>query len=128
MSRGASQKEYFGIFWHRISGRIGNRERLYAECLWSGMILSGILWAAVHGRLDQVDSGSAGLGKRGGILMHYNAGSYVAVDGNTGNRPRSGTDRTSSRTMRPVLRFLFPHLLRTVRRPDRFSINLLPIY
>ena len=26
--------------------------------LWSGMILSGILWAAVHGRLDQVTQGA----------------------------------------------------------------------
>ena len=28
------------------------------NALWSGMILSGILWAAVHGRLDQVTQGA----------------------------------------------------------------------
>ena len=72
--------------------------------------------------------GSAGLGKRGGILMHYNAGSYVAVDGNTGNRPRSGTDRRLSRTMRPVLRFLFPHLSPDSEAARQISINFISQY
>ena len=95
MSRGASQKEYFGIFWHRISGRIGNRERLYAECPLVGNDLIGNIVGGCPRETGSGYSGSAGLGERGGVLVHHYAGSYVAVDRNTGDRPRSGADRTS---------------------------------
>ena len=63
--------------------------------LWSGMILSGILWAAVHGRLDQVTQGALASAKEAVSLCITMLGVMSLWTGSTGNRPRSGTDRTS---------------------------------
>ena len=70
-------------------------------------------------------SGSAGLGERGGVLVHHYAGSYVAVDRNTGDRPRSGLIERLSRMMRPVLHFLFPHLSPDSEAARQISINFI---
>lgn len=57
--------------------------------------------------------------------MHYNAGSYVAVDGNTGNRPRSGTDRTSFQDDEAGAAFPFPHLSPDSEAARQISINFI---
>ena len=96
--------------------------------LWSGMILSGILWAAVHGRLDQVTQGALASAKEAVSLCITMLGVMSLWTGILEIGRGAGLIERLSRTMRPVLRFLFRIFLRTVRRPDRFPLILLPIY
>ena len=70
-------------------------------------------------------SGSAGLGERGGVLVHHYAGSYVAVDRNTGDRPRSGADRTSFQNDETGAAFSFPHLSPDSEAARQISINFI---
>ena len=72
------------------------------NALWSGMILSGILWAAVHGRLDQVTQGALASAKEAVSLCITMLG-----------------------VMSPVLRFLFPHLSPDSEAARQISINFI---
>ena len=78
--------------------------------LWSGMILSGILWAAVHGRLDQVTQGALASAKEAVSLCITMLGVMSLWTGILEIGRGAGLIERLSRTMRPVLRFLFPHL------------------
>ncbi len=78
--------------------------------LWSGMILLGVLWAAVGGRLDEVTMGAldgAGEAVSLGITM---LGVMAFWSGILEIAQNSGLVDWMSEKMRPVMRFLFPHL------------------
>ena len=78
--------------------------------LWSGMILVGVLWAAVGGRLDEVTMGAldgAGEAVSLGITM---LGVMAFWSGILEIAQNSGLVDWMSEKMRPVMRFLFPHL------------------
>ena len=78
--------------------------------LWSGMILLGVLWAAVGGRLDEVTMGAldgAGEAVSLGITM---LGVMAFWSGILEIAQNSGLVDWMSEKMRPVMRFLFPYL------------------
>ncbi len=78
--------------------------------LWSGMILLGVIWAAVGGRLDAVTMGAldgAGEAVSLGITM---LGVMAFWSGILEIAQNSGLVDWMSEKMRPVMRFLFPHL------------------
>ena len=78
--------------------------------LWSGMILLGVIWAAVGGRLDAVTMGAldgAGEAVSLGITM---LGVMAFWSGILEIAQNSGLVDWMSGKMRPVMRFLFPHL------------------
>ena len=78
--------------------------------LWSGMILLGVMWAAVGGRLDAVTMGAldgAGEAVSLGITM---LGVMAFWSGILEIAQNSGLVDWMSEKMRPVMRFLFPHL------------------
>ena len=78
--------------------------------LWSGMILLGVLWAAVGGRLDAVTMGAldgAGEAVSLGITM---LGVMAFWSGILEIAQNSGLVDWMSEKMRPVMRFLFPYL------------------
>lgn len=78
--------------------------------LWSGMILIGIVWAAFHGRLDQVTMGAlngAGDAVSLGITM---LGVLTFWSGIMEIGQKSGLVDWLAERMGPVLHFLFPNL------------------
>jgi len=92
--------------------------------LWSGMILSGILWAAVHGRLDQVTQGALASAKEAVSLCITMLGVMSLWTGILEIGRGVGLIERLSRTMRPVLRFLFPHLSPDSEAARQISIIL----
>ena len=92
--------------------------------LWSGMILSGILWAAVHGRLDQVTQGALASAKEAVSLCITMLGVMSLWTGILEIGRGVGLIERLSRTMRPVLRFLFPHLSPDSEAARQISINI----
>lgn len=93
--------------------------------LWSGMILSGILWAAVHGRLDQVTQGALASAKEAVSLCITMLGVMSLWTGILEIGRGVGLIERLSRTMRPVLRFLFPHLSPDSEAARQISINFI---
>ena len=78
--------------------------------LWGFMMLVGILWAAVHGNLGQVTAGaleSAGEAVKLCITM---LGVMSFWTGILEVARRAGLIEQLSARMRPILRFLFPHI------------------
>ncbi len=78
--------------------------------LWGFMMLVGILWAAVHGNLGQVTAGaleSAGEAVKLCITM---LGVMSFWTGILEVGRRAGLIEQLSARMRPILRFLFPHI------------------
>ena len=78
--------------------------------LWSGMILAGILWAAVHGRLDQVTMGALGGAKEAVELGLTMLGILAFWSGILEIAQNAGLVDWLGRKMKPVLKFLFPNL------------------
>ena len=91
--------------------------------LWSGMILSGILWAAVHGRLDQVTQGALASAKEAVSLCITMLGVMSLWTGILEIGRGVGLIERLSRTMRPVL--LFPHLSPDSEAARQISINFI---
>ena len=93
--------------------------------LWSGMILSGILWAAVHGRLDQVTQGALASAKEAVSLCITMLGVMSLWTGILEIGRGAGLIERLSRMMRPVLHFLFPHLSPDSEAARQISINFI---
>ncbi len=95
------------------------------NALWSGMILSGILWAAVHGRLDQVTQGALASAKEAVSLCITMLGVMSLWTGILEIGRGAGLIERLSRMMRPVLHFLFPHLSPDSEAARQISINFI---
>lgn len=93
--------------------------------LWSGMILSGILWAAVHGRLDQVTQGALASAKEAVALCITMLGVMSLWTGILEIGRGAGLIERLSRTMKPILRFLFPGLSPDSEAARQISINFI---
>ena len=78
--------------------------------LWSSMILAGTLWAAVHGRLDDVTQGALTAAKEAVALCVTMLGVMSLWTGVLEIGNSAGLIGQLSKAMRPVLRFLFPDL------------------
>ena len=95
------------------------------NALWSGMILSGILWAAVHGRLDQVTQGALASAKEAVSLCITMLGVMSLWTGILEIGRGAGLIERLSGAMRPVLRFLFPDLSPDSEAARQISINFI---
>ena len=95
------------------------------NALWSGMILLGILWAAVHGRLDQVTQGALASAKEAVSLCITMLGVMSLWTGILEIGRGAGLIERLSRMMRPVLHFLFPHLSPDSEAARQISINFI---
>lgn len=81
--------------------------------LWSAMILAGILWAALWGRLDAVTQGALDAAGEAVSLSIAMLGVMALWSGILEVGRRAGLIERLAGAMRPVIRFLFPRL-----RPD----------
>ena len=95
------------------------------NALWSGMILSGILWAFVHGRLDQVTQGALSSAKEAVALCITMLGVMPLWTGILEIGRGAGLIERLSGAMKPVLRFLFPGLSPDSEAARQISINFI---
>lgn len=121
MSRGAYS---LGIT-HKIPDQIEKRRFVMLNMIWSGMILAGILWAAVHGKLDQVTQGALVSAKEAVSLCITMLGVMSLWTGILEIGRGAGLVERLSRHMSPVLRFLFPELSPDGEAARQISINLI---
>ena len=89
--------------------------------LWSSMILAGTLWAAVHGRLDDVTQGALTAAKEAVALCVTMLGVMSLWTGVLEIGNSAGLIGQLSKAMRPVLRFLFPDLAPDSRAAEHIS-------
>lgn len=93
--------------------------------LWSGMLLLGIIWAAIHGRLDAVTLGmleGAGDAVSLGITM---LGVMAFWCGIMEIGQRSGLVDWLAEKMGPVLHFLFPRLEKGSMAGKYIAVNMI---
>ena len=93
--------------------------------LWAGMILFGILWGTVNGRLDQVTLGAingAGEGVALGITM---LGILSFWNGILNIGQASGLVTWLAGKMDPVLTFLFPSLEKDHPAREYIAVNMI---
>ena len=95
------------------------------NALWSGMILSGILWAAVHGRLELVTQGVLVSAKEAVTLCITMMGIMPLWAGILEIGRGAGLIERLSETMKPVLRFLFPDLSPDGEAARQISVNFI---
>ena len=93
--------------------------------LWSSMILAGTLWAAVHGRLDDVTQGALTAAKEAVALCVTMLGVMSLWTGVLEIGNSAGLIGQLSKAMRPVLRFLFPDLAPDSRAAEHISVNFI---
>ena len=91
--------------------------------LWSSMILAGTLWAAVHGRLDDVTQGALTAAKEAVALCVTMLGVMSLWTGVLEIGNSAGLIGQLSKAMRPVLRFLFPDLAPDSRAAEHISVK-----
>lgn len=93
--------------------------------LWSAMILSGILWAALWGRLDAVTQGALEAAKEAVALSVTMLGVMTLWTGILEVGKRAGLVERLAESMRPVIRFLFPRLEPDGEAARQICVNLI---
>lgn len=93
--------------------------------LWSGMILLGIVWAAFHGRLDEVTLGALEGAKDAVSLGLTMLGIMAFWSGIMEIGQRSGLVDWLAGKMGPVLRFLFPRLDEKSAAAKYMAVNMM---
>lgn len=93
--------------------------------LWSGMILAGVVWGALHGRLAAVTEGALNSAKEAVTLCITMLGVMTLWTGVLEVGKRAGLIEQLSRRMRPVLRFLFPRLEPESEAARQISVNMI---
>lgn len=78
--------------------------------LWAFMMLTGILWGAFHGNLDQVTNGALESAKDAVTLCITMLGVMSFWTGILEVGRKAGLIEQLSKKMSPVLKFLFPHI------------------
>lgn len=78
--------------------------------LWSGMILTGVLWGMFHGTLEEITDGAIAAGKEAVELCLTMLGVISFWSGILKVGEEAGLIEMMTKKMRPVLRFLFPNL------------------
>lgn len=93
--------------------------------LWSAMILLGILWGAVNGRLDEVTMGMLDGAKDGVSLCLTMLGMMSFWSGILEIGNQAGLIEWLSQKMRPVIRFLFPRLDPKAPAAKHICVNMI---
>lgn len=93
--------------------------------LWSGMILLGVVWAAVHGRLDAVTLGMLDGAKDAVSLGITMLGVMAFWCGMMEIGQRSGLVDWLAEKMGPVLYFLFPRLEKGSLAGKYIAVNMI---
>lgn len=93
--------------------------------LWSGMILLGVVWAAVHGRLDAVTLGMLDGAKDAVSLGITMLGVMAFWCGMMEIGQRSGLVDWLAEKMGPVLHFLFPRLEKGSLAGKYIAVNMI---
>ncbi len=93
--------------------------------LWSGMILIGILWGAVHGQLPAVTEGALGAAKEAVSLSITMLGVMSLWTGVLEIGKRAGLIGQLSRHLTPLLAFLFPRLSPDSEAAKHISVNII---
>ena len=78
--------------------------------LWSGMILTGVLWGMFHGTLEEITDGAIAAGKEAVELCLTMLGVISFWSGILKVGEEAGLIEMMTKKMRPVLRYLFPNL------------------
>lgn len=78
--------------------------------IWAFMILVGILWGAFHGNLSAVTEGAFNSAKEAITLCITMLGVMSLWTGVLEVGQKAGLIEQLSRKMKPILRFLFPHM------------------
>ena len=78
--------------------------------LWGFMMLAGLFWAAVHGNLNQVTEGALQSAGEAVTLSITMLGIMSFWCGMMEVGRRAGLIERLSQALRPVMKFLFPHI------------------
>ena len=78
--------------------------------LWAGMIIVGIVWAALHGNMAGVTEGALSGAKDAVNLCITMAGVMAFWMGVMEIAQKSGLIRSLTRFLKPFVRFLFPEI------------------
>ena len=93
--------------------------------LWSGMILIGIIYGTVTGRLDAVTEAVVASSREAVTLCISMAGVTALWSGLMKIAENSGLVDVLSRRLRPVLRFLFPGIRKNSKEERYIGLNFL---
>lgn len=93
--------------------------------LWAGMMLIGILWAAFHGNLETVTDGALESAKEAVTLCITMLGIMSFWSGILKIGENAGLIDALTQKMKPVIRFLFPHMPEDHPAAAHISTNMI---
>lgn len=93
--------------------------------LWAFMMLAGILWGAFHGTMNEVTQGALNSAKEAVSLCITMLGVMSLWTGILEIGQKAGLVEQITRRMKPVLRFLFPHLPEGHPAEDAIATNII---
>lgn len=93
--------------------------------LWSGMILTGVLWGAFNGRMPQLTEGALSSAKEAVALCITMLGVISLWSGVLETGTRAGLIDQLTRKMKPFLKFLFPRLSPDSEAFRQIAVNMI---
>ena len=93
--------------------------------LWAGMMITGILWGALHGQLSAVTEGALQSSKEAVTLCITMLGVMSLWTGVLEIGHRSGLVDQLARRMSPLLTFLFPRLAPEGGARKQIAVNMI---
>ena len=93
--------------------------------LWGFMMLAGLFWAAVHGNLNQVTEGALQSAGEAVTLSITMLGIMSFWCGMMEVGRRAGLIERLSQALRPVMKFLFPHIPKGHQALSYISTNMI---
>ncbi len=93
--------------------------------LWAGMMITGILWGALHGQLSAVTEGALQSSKEAVTLCITMLGVMSLWTGVLEIGHRSGLVDQLARRMSPLLTFLFPRLAPEGEARKQIAVNMI---
>lgn len=116
---------YPAISPHRLSISDIIRGAAMLNYLWAFMMLIGIIWAALHGRLDQVTAGALESAREAVTLCITMLGVMSFWTGILEVGRKAGLIEQLSKKMSPILRFLFPRIPKGHPALESISANMI---
>lgn len=93
--------------------------------LWAGMLLAGILYGALTGRLEAVTNAALESSKEAVTLCIAMTGVMAFWSGLMEIASKAGIVRMAAAKMRPLIRFLFPDLPEGHRAGEHIAVNFI---
>lgn len=93
--------------------------------LWSGMLITGIIFGALNGNLQAVTEAVLSYSKEAVVLCISMAGITGMWTGMMKIAEESGLVKNLSRKLRPFLKFLFPEISQDSKASEYISLNFL---